>query len=105
MSELVQKLSREEQPVEISLRPERDIQAFKSCIDRGYVHVKFTETKGGTELGVRLDKDASKLNADFEKGVGKITLVGGLTLDYVKVQCVAEIDLSSLSGKGRLIQV
>lgn len=105
MSELVQKLSNVEQPVEISLRPERNIKVLKECIDRGYVHVKFTETKGGTELGIRLDRDASNLNADFDKGVGKITLVGGLTLDYVKVQCVAEIDLSSLSGKGRLIPV
>jgi hypothetical protein len=103
MSDLVKKLSQAEQPVEISLRPERNVKALRDCIDRGYVHVKFTGTKGGTELGVRLDKDASNLNADFDQGVGKITLVGGLTLDYVKVQCVAEIDLSSLSGKGRLI--
>jgi hypothetical protein len=102
MSQLVQKLSKGDHPVEITLRPERTVKVLKESIDRGYVNVKFTDTLGGTELTVRLDKDASSLNADFEKGTGQLRFVGNHTLDYVKVQCVAEIDLASFSGMGHL---
>jgi hypothetical protein len=105
VSELVQKLSIGEHPAEVTVRPERNAQALRECIDRGYVHVKFPDTHGGTELCVRLDKDASSLNADFEKGLGRIKLVGTLTLDYVRIRCEAEIDLNSFTGKGHLIPI
>lgn len=102
-NDLVQRLSAGEHPVEVSLRPEKNAQALKACIDRGYVHIKFTNTQGGTELGVRLDKDASNFrDADFAGQRGHLRLVGGLTLDYVKVRCIADIDLSTLAGKGHL---
>ncbi len=103
MSELVKRLSEGDHPVEASLRPEKTVQALKERIDRGYVHVKFTDTKGGTELGVRLDQEATDLSkADFDNQTGSVHLVGSLTLDYVKVRCVADIDLKTLTGKGHL---
>ncbi len=103
MNELVKRLSESDQPVEAGLRPEKTVKALKESIDRGYVHIKFTETRGGTELGVRLDRDATDLSdADFEHQAGAVRLVGGLTLNYVKVRCTAEIDLKTLTGKGRL---
>ena len=102
MDELVQRLSQGEHPVEITIRPEPTLQAFKECIDRGYVHVKFTGTRGGTELGVRLDRTASELGGDFEGGSGRVKLVGDLTLNYVKVKCIAQIDLATLGGQGHL---
>jgi hypothetical protein len=72
----------------------------------GYVHVKFTETKGGTELGVRLDRETTDLSkADFENGKGKAHLEGDLTLDYVKVRCIADINLKTLTGKGHLVRI
>ena len=101
--ELVDRLCEGDHPVEASLRPEKTVQALQECINRGYVHIKFTDTKGGTELGVRLDNDLSNLSqADFEKQNGIIHLVGGLTLNYVKVRCVADIDLNTLTGQGHL---
>lgn len=48
MDELVQMLSEKDNPVEVSLQPEKTASALQECIDRGYVHVKFTNTKGGT---------------------------------------------------------
>ena len=103
MSELVQRLSEGEHPVEASLRPERTAKALKDCIDRGYVHIKFTGTRGGTELGIRLDPQASRYaDVDFDNAAGNVRLVGGLTLDYVKVRCVADIDLTTLAGTGHL---
>jgi hypothetical protein len=103
MNELVQRLSQGNHPVEASLRPEKTVAALKESIDRGYVHIKFTQTKGGTDLGVKLDPEASNLKeADFEHEAGLLHLVGNLTLNYVKVRCIVDINLKTLEGSGRL---
>ena len=106
MSQLVNKLADGDHPVEVNIRPRKTVEAFKECIDRGYVHIKFPNTQGGTELGVRLDGAASDLSrANFDQKSGRVHLVGGLTLDYVKVRCVANIDLETLTGNGHLEKV
>jgi hypothetical protein len=103
MDELVERLSQGRHRVELSLRPEKTMEVLKGCLDRGYVHIRFTETKGGTELGVRLDKAASEWHeTDLSAQQGKIKLVGDLNLNYVPVRCLAEIDLSNLTGEGCL---
>jgi uncharacterized protein YbdZ (MbtH family) len=100
---LVQRLAQGSHPLAAGLRPEKSVQALKEEIDRGYVHIKFTATKGGTELGVRLDTGACDFNrADFETQTGTVHLEGDLTLDYVKVRCIADIDLTTLEGQGHL---
>jgi uncharacterized protein YbdZ (MbtH family) len=104
--DLVDRLSEGDHPVEAGLRPEKSVKLFKEAIDRDYVHIKFTNTRGGTELGVRLDRDRCDFSqADFENGVGTVHLEGGLTLDYIKVKCLADIDLASLQGQGHLVKV
>lgn len=101
--DLVKFLSHGDHSVEAGLRPDKTVQALKECIDRGYVHIKFTDTRGGTELGVRLDRDASDLSqAKFDDQAGNVHLEGGLTLNYVKVRCIADIDLKTLAGQGHL---
>jgi uncharacterized protein YbdZ (MbtH family) len=103
---LVERLCEGDHPVEASLRPEKTVKLFKEAIDRNYVHIKFTKTKGGTELGVRLDRGASDFSqADFDNGGGTVHVEGNLTLDYVKVRCIADIDLATLEGKGHLEKV
>jgi uncharacterized protein YbdZ (MbtH family) len=103
---LVDRLCEGDHPVEVGLRSDRTVKRFKEAIDRNYVHIKFTATKGGTELGVRLNRDACDFSeADFESGRGTVHVVGGLTLDYVKVECIADIDLTTLEGKGHLVKV
>lgn len=103
---LVDRLCEGLHPVEAGLRPERAVNLFKEAIDRNYVHIKFTETRGGTELGVRLDRDGCNFSqADFEQGTGTVHIEGGLTLDYVNVRCIADIDLKSLRGQGHLVKV
>jgi len=103
-NDLVRRLSEGEHPVEASLSPEKTVQIFKERIDLGHLHIKFTDTTGGTELGVRLDKDAIDLSkADFEAGKGTAHLEGKLTLNYIPVRCIADIDLASLTGQGRLV--
>ena len=100
---LVRRLAVGEHPVEAGLPPQRSVQALKECIDRGYVHLRFIQTRGGTDLGVRLDRDAVDLShADFDNQTGTVHLVGNLTLDYVPVRCIADIALETLTGQGHL---
>jgi uncharacterized protein YbdZ (MbtH family) len=90
-------------PVEVSLRPDRTAELFKAALDRGYVHLRFTDTRGGTELGVEVDRERSNLaRADWSAATGSIHVQGTLELDLVPVRCVADIDLSTLSGSGSL---
>jgi len=101
VSELVQKLTKE-QPIIASLRP-TTLEQLEAAVDRKYVPIKFTETRGGTELGIRLDSERSDLSkANFEAGTGIIHIVGELVLDYVPVWFHGDIDLGSLAGTGRL---
>jgi uncharacterized protein YbdZ (MbtH family) len=103
---LVERLCEGDNPVEAGLRPEKTVKLFKEAIDRNYVHVKFTKTRGGTELGVSLDRNACDFSqADFNNSTGTVHIEGGLTLDYVKVRCIADIELSTLEGKGHLLKV
>ena len=103
---LVDRLCDGDHPVEAGLRPEKTVELFKVAIDRNYVHIKFTGTRGGTELGVRLDRDACDFSSgDFENRNGTVHVEGGLTLDYVKVRCIADLDLATLAGTGHLVKV
>ena len=103
---LVDRLSIGDHKIVVSQRPEPTVKALKDAIDSGYVRVKFTETQGGTELGFKVDKDSSDLAAaDFEAGTGTVRIVGGLTLNYTKVRCIANIDLQTLAGEGHLEKV
>src|SRR5262245_53247205 len=49
--DLVKRFSEGAHPVVASLRPEKTVRAFKERIDLGYVHLRFTDTRGETELG------------------------------------------------------
>jgi uncharacterized protein YbdZ (MbtH family) len=103
---LVDRLSGGGHPVEISIRPERTLAALKECLSRDYVHVKFTGTRGGTELGIRIDAGSSTIpGTALESGTGAIHLEGTLTLDYVPVRCVADIDLQTMEGQGHLVKL
>ena len=103
MSALVERLLSKSHPVEVSLRPDRTLSAFQECLDRGYVHIRFTDTEPGTELGLAMDpRRTVTRTADFDSRTGAVILVGRLTLDYVNVECIVEINLFNLTGQGRL---
>lgn len=104
MNELVQRLSQGEHPVVVG-GPTATLAEFQKRVeDMGYVFIKFTQTRGGTDLGVRVDKAATDLHqANFGQGTGVAHVEGTLTLNYVPVRCVADIDLATLSGRGHLV--
>jgi hypothetical protein len=55
----------------------------------------------GTELGVRLNSEVSNLKeADLTNRTGKAHLEGDLMLNYVKVRCIADIEIKTLEKKG-----
>lgn len=100
---LVGHLSEGDHPLSLSLRPEKNIVALKEALDRAYINVVFTGIGGGTELGVRLDRESvDSAHANLETQTGPLHLEGELTLDSVRVRCLVDIDLSSLEGRGRL---
>ena len=102
MDALVQRLAAGDHPV-VASRAQDSVEELRQSIERGYVHIQFTDTQGGTELGVRLDNDATDLNqADFTQADGSVHLVGTLTLNDVRVRCIADIDLGTLQGTGHL---
>lgn len=71
--------------------------------EMGYVLIKFTETRGGTELGFPLDREATDLSAaDFDQGTGSVHVEGRLILNDDPVRCIADIDVMTLNGTGRL---
>jgi hypothetical protein len=103
MSDLPQRLSQGDFHVTYRARRGEARAELKEAIDRKYVHVLFTETRGGTELGIRLDEARSELSrADWERGEGSVHLEGELRLDGVRVRCIADFDLASVEGKGHL---
>ena len=78
-------------------------EQFLDRFNAGYVNLRFTDTRGGTELGIRLDRAASNTaGADIAKQRGKVHIEGDLTLNYRPVRLTAEVALETLEGSGRL---
>jgi hypothetical protein len=102
MDELTQRLSTD-QPVVVG-GPNASLEEFRTRLDEiGTVFIKFTETRGGTDLGIRLDRSASDTSAaDFDQGRGSVHVEGTLILNDDPVRCIADIDLATLKGTGRL---
>jgi Core binding factor beta subunit len=105
MNELVERLQ-ENQPVVVG-GSQPTLEDLRYRIEElEYVFVKFTETKGGTDLGLSLDRAACDVSkADFDKGSGTVHVEGTVVLNGDPVRCVADIDVGTLKGTGRLVVV
>ncbi len=104
MDDLVQRLSEGSHPVIVGGSQNSLDELQKRLEEIEYVFIKFTDTRGGTNLGVRVDKAATDLSrANFDLGTGTAHIEGTLTLNYVKVRCVADIDLARMEGTGHLV--
>lgn len=106
MHELTQRLSTGTHPVTVrgSQSSLEDIR--RRLEETDHILVKFTGTRGGTELGFPVDRAASDLSAaDFDNGSGMLHVEGNLILNDDPVRCVADIDLATLDGTGRLVPV
>lgn len=102
VNELVERLSKGKHEVAIGHRGE-SYQEIKERIENGYIHIKFTKTKGGTELGINIDLNNTNVDkVDFNQGEGMIHIEGTANLNYNQVRCVADIDLVTRIGLGYL---
>jgi hypothetical protein len=103
MNELTQRLATGDHPVSVG-GPQPSLEELKNRIEEiGWVFIKFTDTRGGTDLGIRLDREASDFSAaDFENATGTVHVEGNLTLNYDPVRLIADIDLATLNGTGHL---
>lgn len=102
MNELTERLT-VEQPVVMGGTEPTPEDLRQRVQEMGYVLIKFTQTRGGTELGVRLDSAATDLSgAAFEQASGTVHLEGTLILNDDPVRCIADLDLATLEGTGRL---
>jgi len=81
----------------------KSTQELAEALSRGFVFVKFTGTRGGTELGLKLDPEKSAF--DLAHPSGKIQLFGPLTLDGVRVECVVKLDVQTREGTGALRRI
>jgi hypothetical protein len=105
MNELTQRLTTEQPVVVGGTNPSAE-ELHERVGEMGYVLIKFTETRGGTELGFPLDRDATDLSAaDFDQGSGTVHVEGDLSLNGDSVRCIADIDLATMKGTGRLTLV
>ncbi|WP_375333156.1 MULTISPECIES: hypothetical protein [unclassified Candidatus Tisiphia] len=102
MDDLVERLLNK-QPIDFESRTDSMEELKERLIEMKFVFVTFTETSGGTELGIDVDLDLTDIeNADFDKGAGIIRVIGTCKLNYQKVRCIAEVDLSTKKGTGYL---
>jgi len=102
INELVERLSTGSHEVVIGYRGEKG-KEIKRNVESGYVHIKFIQTRGGTELGVNIDLDnMSSKEVDFDQERGVLHLEGFANLNYNLVRCIADIDLTTRTGEGTL---
>src|ERR1700691_3219582 len=102
MNELTERLT-VEQPIIMGGSDPSVEELRERTGEMGYVLVKFTQTRGGTELGFPLDRDATDLSgANFDEGTGTVHVEGHLVLNDDPVRCIADIDLATLKGTGLL---
>lgn len=103
INELVQRLSEGKHEVILEDRNE-SYEDIKNRIENGFVHIKFTKTKGtGTELGINVDLNSTSINdVDFDKKTGILHIEGTTNLNYNHVRCIADVDLSNKIGRGYL---
>jgi len=102
MDDLVERLSNK-QSIDFESRADTLEEVKERLTEMKFVFITFTETKGGTELGIEVDIDLTDIkNADFDKGTGVISVVGTCILNYQKVRCNAEVDLFTKKGIGYL---
>lgn len=75
-------------------KPNKDL--LINAAENGYVLVKFTGTKGGTELGANTKNTDSRCHYKVEGD--SIAIVGRLKLDYTPLLLTANINLVTFEG-------
>jgi hypothetical protein len=104
MNELTHRLATGEHPVIMGGSSPSLQELRRRVAEIGYMSIKFTDTRGGTDLGFQLDTDATKFrDVDFDQPAGTLHVEGNLVLNDDPVRVIADLDLETLNGTGRLV--
>ncbi len=103
VSDLVKMLSEGKHEITIGHNGD-SLEDIKKRINDGFVHINFINTKGGTEIGIKVDLKNTKLsNQDISNDANLMHIEGTANLNYSEVRCIADIDLISKKGQGFLV--
>lgn len=103
MNDLVSRLATGKHPVELEKQAQSMEEINNRLVELKYIFVKFTDTRGGTELGINVDEQHTCIkNADFTRGIGHIHIEGTCILNYHTIRCIADVDLATREGSGYL---
>jgi hypothetical protein len=103
-NDLVQRLQKEQEVIIIRYcdNDKPNVQKLQRAVQNGYVLVKFTSTKGGTELGCNVKNEDPKCTVQFDHANKRVTIRGRLKLDYTPVRLNATVNLDTFKGTGYL---
>jgi uncharacterized protein YbdZ (MbtH family) len=99
---LVQRLSGDNHRVEVRTTVEDKTAYLRDRLEIGYLHVFFPDTRGGTEIGVKLDAETSNIALEQIAKGNDINLRGHLVLDDIAAVCQIRLHPSDLVGRGGL---
>lgn len=99
-NELVKKLMKEQtvQIIRYLENSKPSIEKLRRAVEVGYILVKFSETKGGTELGCNVKNENPRCSVEWKDS--KIIFHGRLKLDFTPILVHATIDLTTFQGTG-----
>lgn len=80
----------------ITIEPKiQDKKTLLERVDSGFIFVLFEDTIGKTELGIELDEIPQ------ERPLGSLVKLSGTCfLDFHKIRCTIQVDLSTQKGEG-----
>lgn len=95
---LVEKLINTKHSVVIGYRNESDVELAESLKDH-YIHIKFSNTQGETELGISIDPNLSNIDEFLDHpNQGIFHIAGRTILDSEPILCTAQIDKKTRKG-------
>ena len=103
MSELAHRFCQGTHKIVFRPSPDRARTECRAEVERDYIHMLFTGDAGEIALGFPFDRARSDLSgANWDTGEGSIHLEGELGLNGTPVRCVADLDIRTMEGVGRL---
>lgn len=101
MDKLVEFLAEGSHPVCVILKPEKTLDELIQCFKRKFINLEFTDTKGGTEIGINIGPNSTNEN-EINHLTKEVYIEGELYMNFVKVKVESNIKVCDFSGFGSL---
>jgi len=97
MDKLLHFLSQGDHPVKVILKPKETLDEFISCMERGFLNVLFSDTQGGTEVGIVISQSSLEYG-DIDQSTQNISIQGECGLNFNKIKISMELSLTDYTG-------